>query len=95
MDNVFKRFVILVFSVFYFFPTDSMSAPYEIGSGEVVKISVSAEVNQAVFVPTEKQCLEDISIEGCEFLIPMTEIPRHFCEENPDALGCKFYKQEE
>lgn len=95
MDSVFKHFVILVFSVFYFFPTDPMSAPYEIGSGEVIKISVSAEVNQAVFVPTEKQCLEDISIEGCDLLVPFEGNPRHFCEDHPDARGCKFYKPEE
>lgn len=76
-------------------PSISYAASYDLESGVPITIQVRAEVDQTILVPTLEECSVNNELEGCDLLVPFEGNPRHFCEDHPDARGCKFYKPEE
>lgn len=76
------------------FSYPSHAAPYDLNAGTAVQVPVMVEVKDLGDIEPDL-CVTDPDASGCEQVVITSGQPKHFCEDNPDAIGCRYYKGED
>lgn len=63
----------------------------EAQSGQNTTLKACATVERVL---STGDCQIDPAAEGCENMTLDTNEPRHFCEDNPEVQGCRYYQPE-